>query len=228
LTFEPDHDKRREPPAEQRAGQPTMPTIEASSPEDQSQDFKISPLLRESPGLVEAGTTDHDHDLVSVEAAGVEAPADWATLRSSENYTGYARAGNFASPGGIRPGQPHHYTAPAQLKLNHWALAGDWTVEAQAARLGTAGGQIICRFHARDLNLVMGPAAPDTPVSFQVLLDGQQPGPDHGSDIDDHGSGTLSVQRLYQLIRQRGPVSESTFQIIFPDPGAEAYSFTFG
>jgi hypothetical protein len=180
--------------------------------------------------LVEAGTTNHDHELVSVEASGVEAPADWATLRSPENYTGYARAGNFASPGGIRPGQPHHYTAPAQLRLNHWALTGDWTVEDQAARLGTAGGQITCRFQARDLNLVMGPAAPKTPVSFQVLLDGQPPGPDHGTDVDNHGFGTLSEQRLYQLIRQRGPVSERTFEIMFldPDPGAEAYAFTFG
>ena len=178
--------------------------------------------------LVEADLTDHDHELVSVDAQGAEAPADWATLRSPENYTGYARAGNFASPGGIRPGQPHHYTAPAQLRLNHWALTGDWTVEDQAARLGTAGGQITCRFQARDLNLVMGPAAPKTPVSFQVLLDGQPPGPDHGTDADEHGSGTLTEQRLYQLVRQHGPVTERTFEIMFSDPGAEAYAFTFG
>ena len=178
--------------------------------------------------LVEAGTTDHDHELVSVEARGAEAPADWATLRSPENYTGYARTENFASPGGILPSQPHHYTAPAQLRLNHWALAGDWTVEDQAARLGTAGGQIANRFQARDLNLVMGPAAPGTPVPFRVLLDGQPPGTDHGTDADEHGSGTLTEQRLYQLVRQHGPVTERTFEIMFPDPGAEAYSFTFG
>ncbi len=60
--------------------------------------------------LTEAGTTDHDHELVSVEARGAEAPADWATLRSSENYTGYERTENRAPPGGILPGQPHHYT----------------------------------------------------------------------------------------------------------------------
>jgi thiol-disulfide isomerase/thioredoxin len=178
--------------------------------------------------LVEAGTTDHDHGLVSVEAQGVEAPADWATLRSPENYTGYARTENFASPGGIQTGQPHHYTAPAQLRLNHWALAGDWTVEDQAARLGAVDGQIACRFQARDFNLVMGPAAPGTPVPFRVLLDGQPPGPDHGTDVDEHGSGTLSEQRLYQLVRQHGPVTERTFEIMFPNPGAEAYAFTFG
>jgi thiol-disulfide isomerase/thioredoxin len=178
--------------------------------------------------LVEAELTDHDHELVSVEVRGVEAPADWATLRSPENYTGYARTQNFASPGGILPGRPHHYTAPVKLRLNHWALAGDWTVEDQAARLGTAGGRISCRFQARDLNLVMGPAAPGTPVPFRVLLDGQPPGPDHGTDVDEHGSGTLTEQRLYQLVRQHGPVTERTFEIMFPDPGAEAYSFTFG
>jgi thiol-disulfide isomerase/thioredoxin len=178
--------------------------------------------------LVEAELTDHDHELVSVEAHGAEAPADWATLRSPETYTGYARTENFASPGRIRPGQPHHYTAPAQLKFNHWALAGDWTVGDQAARLRTAGGQIAYRFQARDLNVVMGPATPGTPVPFRVLLDGQPPGPDHGTDVDQHGSGTLTEQRLYQLVRQHGLVTERTFEIIFPAPDAEVHSFTFG
>jgi thiol-disulfide isomerase/thioredoxin len=178
--------------------------------------------------LVEAGTTDHDHEPSPVEARGAEAPADWATLRSPENYTGYARTTNFASPGGIRPGQDHHYLTPAKLRLNHWALSGDWTVEDQAARLGTAGGQIACRFHARDLNLVMGPARPETPISFRLLLDGQPPGPDHGTDLDEHGFGTLEEQRLYQLVRQHGHVTERTVEIMFVDAGAEAYAFTFG
>jgi thiol-disulfide isomerase/thioredoxin len=178
--------------------------------------------------LVEADLTDHDHELVSVEARGAEAPADWASLRSPENYTGHARTRNFASPGGIRPGKSHSYTAPAQLRLNHWALAGDWTVQDQAARLDTAGGQIANRFQARDLNLVMGPVTPGTPVPFRVLLDGQPPGPDHGTNVDEHGSGTLTEQRLYQLVRQHGPITERTFEIKFADPGAEAYSFTFG
>jgi thiol-disulfide isomerase/thioredoxin len=178
--------------------------------------------------LVEAGTTDHDHDLSTVEARGAEVPADWATLRSPENYTGYGRTANFASPGGIRPGLTQHYIAPAQLRLNHWALSGDWTVQEQAATLGTAGGQITCRFQARDLNLVMGPAGPGTPVPFRVLLYGKPPGPDHGADVDEHGRGTLGEQRLYQLVRQHGHITEHTFEITFADPGAEAYSFTFG
>jgi thiol-disulfide isomerase/thioredoxin len=178
--------------------------------------------------LAEAGSDGTGHDLVSVEAGGLEAPADWATLRSPENYTGYARTENFASRGGIRPGQPCPYTVPAELGLNQWALSGDWTVEDEAARLDTAGGQIACRFQARDLNLVMGPAAPTKPVRFGVLIDGRPPGPDHGTDVDEHGSGTLSEQRLHQLVRQHGPVTGRTFEITFLDPGAEAYAFTFG
>ena len=98
----------------------------------------------------------------------------------------------------------------------------------EAATLNAPGGQIAYRFQARDLNLVAGPAAAGTPVRFQVLLDGEPAGPAHGADVDDQGSGTITEPRLYQLIRQPGPVTERTFQITFPDPGAEAYCFTFG
>jgi thiol-disulfide isomerase/thioredoxin len=177
--------------------------------------------------LTEAGA-DTSHDLVSVDAQGVEAPADWATLRSPENYTGYERTENFASPGGVLPGKPDLYTAPAELRLNHWALSGEWTMEEQATTLNTANGRIVYRFHARDLHLVMGPATAGTSVRFHVLLDGQPPGAAHGTDLDGQGHGTVVEQRLYQLIRQQGPVTEHTFEITFLDPGVEAYAFTFG
>jgi hypothetical protein len=178
--------------------------------------------------LAEAGAADVGRDLVSVDARGVEAPADWATLRSAENYTGYERTEYFASPGGILPGKSHVYSVPAQLRLNHWALSGDWTMEEQATRLNEAGGQIAYRFHARDLNLVMGPAVAGTSVSLRVLLDGQPPGPAHGADVDDQGHGTVVEQRLYQLIRQPGQITERTLEITFLGPGVETYSFTFG
>ena len=117
---------------------------------------------------------------------------------------------------------------PAELRLNHWALSGNWTMEEEATRLNTANGQIAYRFHARDLNLVMGPAASGTSVRFHVLLDGRSPGAAHGTDLDGEGDGTVVEQRLYQLIRQHGPVTEHTFEITFLDPGVEAYAFTFG
>jgi Thioredoxin like C-terminal domain len=126
------------------------------------------------------------------------------------------------------PGKPQSYTAPAELRLNHWALAGNWTVGEQATTADTAGGRIACRFHARDLHLVMGPAIAGTSVRFRVLLDGQPPGAAHGADADGKGHGTVGEQRLYQLIRQPGPVTERTFEITFLDPGVEAYAFTFG
>src|SRR5271165_7168985 len=83
--------------------------------------------------LAEAGSAGAGHDLVAVDARGAEAPADWAPLRSPENYTGYERTENFASPGGAVPGQRHAYEAPAQLGLNQWALSGTWTMGEQAA-----------------------------------------------------------------------------------------------
>ncbi len=178
--------------------------------------------------LAEAGTTGAGDELVSVDARGVEAPADWGTLRSPENYTGYERTANLASPGGAVPGKPHVYAAPAELRLNHWALSGEWTVEEQAATLTAASGRIACRFHARDLHLVLGPAAPGTSLPFRVRLDGQPPGAAHGADIDRQGNGTVTQPRLYQLIRQPGPVTDHTFEVTFPDPGVQAYAFTFG
>jgi thiol-disulfide isomerase/thioredoxin len=167
-------------------------------------------------------------DLVSVEARGLEAPADWTSLRSPENYTGYERTENFASLSGPVRSKPHAYEVPARLGLNQWALSGDWTMEDEATTLNGANGRIACRFHARDLNLVMGPATRATPVRFRVQLDEQPPSEGHGADIDNDGNGTLAHQRVYQLIRQPGPVADRTFDITFVDPGAQAYCFTFG
>jgi len=178
--------------------------------------------------LAEAGMGDIDHELVSVDARGVEAAADWGSLESGENYVGYERTEHFASPGGVVFDRPRVYAAPARLRLNQWALSGDWTVKRQATLLNTANGRIGYRFHARDLHLVMGPAARGTSVRFRVLVDGEPPRAAHGSDVDDQGNGTVSEQRLYQLIRQRGPVTEHTFEIAFLDSGVEVYAFTFG
>jgi thiol-disulfide isomerase/thioredoxin len=178
--------------------------------------------------LAEAGSTGHDREIAPVDAHGVEAEADWADLRSAENYTGYDRTENFASPGGAVPGDSHGYKVPPELKLNHWALSGEWTMEAQASSLNEASGRIAYRFHARDLHLVMGPAVQGTSVRFRVLIDGQPPGEAHGADCDGQGDGTVAEQRLHQLIRQPGPVINRTFEITFADPGVQVYAFTFG
>jgi hypothetical protein len=178
--------------------------------------------------LTKAGAEGIGRDLVVVEATGVEAAADWDGLWSPENYLGFARTENFASPDGAVLDTPQVYDAPARLRLNHWALAGDWTVKRQAIVANAPDGGIVYRFHARDLHLVMAPAPPGTPVRFRVLLDGQPPAAAHGTDIDDQGDGTVTYPRLYQLIRQPGPITERTFQISFLDPGVQAYAFTFG
>jgi hypothetical protein len=178
--------------------------------------------------LTEAGSGGAEHDLVSVDARGVDAAADWASRRSPENYLGYERTQNFASSGGAVLDERHVYAAPTRLPLNHWALAGDWTMQRQATVLHQAGGQIACRFHARDLHLVMRHAASGTPVRFRVLIDGQPPGAAHGTDVDDQGNGTVHEPRLYQLIRQQGRITEHTFEVTFLDAGVQTYAFTFG
>ncbi len=178
--------------------------------------------------LAEAGRSGGDHERASVEGRGAEAAADWASLKSAENYVGYERTENFASPGGAVLDKRRVYAAPAQLRLNHWALSGDWTVTKKAIVLNKPNGRIAYRFHARDLHLVMGPAAPGVAVRFRVLIDGQPPGAAHGLDVDDQGNGALTEQRLYQLIRQPHPIADREFEIEFLDPGAEAFAFTFG
>jgi hypothetical protein len=149
-------------------------------------------------------------------------------LRSAENYVGDARTEHFASPGGAVLDQPCVYAVPARFSLNQWALAGEWTMGEQATVLNTANGRIAYRFHARDLHLVMGPAARGTSVGFRVFLDGQAPGEAHGSDVDEQGNGTVTDQRLYQLIRQPKPIADRQFEIKFLDGGVEAFAFTFG
>jgi len=178
--------------------------------------------------LEEAGNGGIGHDLVSVDAQGAEAGADWGSLRSPENYLGYERTENFASPGGAVLDEPRVYEAPARLRLNHWALSGDWTIEQQATVLNEANGRIAYHFHARDLHLVMGPAARGTSVRFRVFIDGQPPSAAHGIDVDDQGNGTVSEQRLYQLIRQQKPIADRLLEIEFLDSGVEALAFTFG
>jgi thiol-disulfide isomerase/thioredoxin len=177
----------------------------------------------------EAGRADVRDDLVSIAADGFEAQADWSNLESPETYLGYEQAQNFASPGGASLDEARGYLAPDRLALNHWALAGTWTVQEGASVLIEAEGGISFRFHARDVHLVMGPPERSTTVPFRVLVDGDSPGAAHGLDADEDGNGTVAQQRLYQLIRQQGPIiSDRTLEIRFLAPGVVGYAFTFG
>jgi thiol-disulfide isomerase/thioredoxin len=178
--------------------------------------------------LKEAGNGGIGRELVDVDARGPEAPADWGNLRSPENYLGYNRTQNFASPGRMIPDARRVYAAPASPRLNGWGLVGDWTAGSAAVRLNTANGRIVYRFHARDLHLVMGPAKRGASVRFRVLIDGRAPGAAHGVDVDEEGNGTVDEHRMYQLIRQPKPIVDRMFEIQFLGPGVEAFSFTFG
>jgi hypothetical protein len=169
----------------------------------------IQQLLRDAGG---EGIPD---DLVTVADEGFEAQADWANLESPETYLGYEQGTNRAAPGD-------------DLSLNQWALSGDWEVESRAAALQEGDGAITFRFHARDANLILGPRERGGSVPFRVMIDGEPPGDAHGLDVDEGGEGTVSHQRLYQLIREPGAISDRTLEISFPAGGVEAFCFTFG
>ncbi|WP_322089340.1 cytochrome c biogenesis protein DipZ [Burkholderia sp. BCC1999] len=166
--------------------------------------------------------------LAGTPAKGALAAADSADVRSPETYVGYARAEDFVSPGGVVRDAAYHYAEPARPDLNDWGLAGMWRVGAERATLAAPDGRIVYRFHARDLHLVLGPGANGQPVRFRVTLDGAAPGAAHGADVDAQGYGTVTGQRLYQLVRQPGAIADRTFAIEFLDPGVDAYAFTFG
>jgi thiol-disulfide isomerase/thioredoxin len=168
-----------------------------------------------------------ERELASVEGLGVEAEADWDNLRTPETYLGYARSEHFASPDGAAFDERRAYELPERLRLNDWALAGEWTVGRENVVVEEAGGSIAFRFHARDAHLVLSPGARE-PLPFRLLLDGEAPGPSHGVDVDEDGNGVLRDGRLYQLVREHDTVRERTLQITFLEPGAEAYVFTFG
>src|ERR1700733_4968569 len=165
---------------------------------------------------------------ISIAGSGAEAVPDHANQRSPETYVGYHRAEHFASIQAIARDSRKVYTLRPRLSLNQWGLAGTWKVSAESAVLQTTSGKIVFRFHARDLHLVLGPTMDGKPVRFTVKLDGTAPGEDHGSDTDASGAGTVQDHRLYQLIRQKGPVEDRTFEIEFLDPGVQAFAFTFG
>ncbi|WP_266169562.1 cytochrome c biogenesis protein DipZ [Dyella subtropica] len=177
--------------------------------------------------LSEAGQTDLPGGYVNPDAKGAEAAGSGDDNRSSETYVGYARAQNFAG-GQIAHDDSWHYHAPATLLPNQWTLDGEWNVHDENAQATRAGSRIVYRFRGRDLHLVLGPDSDGKPVRFRVRIDGKAPGNDHGMDIDTDGNGTVTSQRLYQLVRQANGTGERLFDIEFLDPGVHAYAFTFG
>ena len=177
--------------------------------------------------LVEAGAKDIDDNLVSVQAEGIEAAPDLNNLGSPETYLGYERTENFASSR-IVYDRRNDYSPPSTLMLNQWSLAGEWTIGEKSILLNKANGKIQFQFHARDVHIVMGPKVPGTPARFRIRIDGKPPGLMHGLDVDEFGNGTVSEQRLYQVVRQPSPISRHLFEIEFLDVGVEAFLFTFG
>jgi thiol-disulfide isomerase/thioredoxin len=178
--------------------------------------------------LKENGATGLASDTTSASGVGIEAAPDWTNARSPETYIGYRLAQNFASTEKVHKDSIQVFSAPAKPSLNHWGLSGSWNVNAESAVLQAVPGKIVFRFHSRDLHLVQAPTKDGKPIRFKVTLDGAAPGENCGIDIAPDGSGEIREPRLYQLIQQKGPIVDRTFEIEFLDPGVQALDFTFG
>jgi hypothetical protein len=177
--------------------------------------------------LAENGHAVADSGMVTVAGTGIAAASDWREVGSPETYVGYGRGERFASAGGYVPDARHVYALPPLREVNQWGLAGDWTVGRESAAANAAGAKVAFRFQARDLHLVLGPPPGGEAVRFRVTVDGKSPAGDHGLDVDAAGMGRVTEQRLYQLVRQKGPAVR-TFEIEFLDPGVQVFAFTFG
>ena len=178
--------------------------------------------------LAEAGHDPAAIPVTPIQGSGIEAPADWRNLASGEAYLGHDKATGFRSPGGLRRDATASYRAATDLPLGGWDLSGDWTVGSEFSRLDAPNGTLRYRFHARDAHLVLGGAPDGHPIRFRVTIDGAAPGASHGADTNAQGWGEVRDDRLYQLVRQNGPIRDRTIAIQFARPGARAYSFTFG
>ncbi|WP_223481413.1 MULTISPECIES: cytochrome c biogenesis protein DipZ [unclassified Pseudomonas] len=178
--------------------------------------------------LREAGAAKVDDGLINANAEGVQLAPDMNEVQSPETYLGYQRSEHFVPETSLVPDKLMTYNPPSQLALNDWSLGGQWIVGPERATSSAPASRIVYRFHARDLHLVLGPGADGRPVRFKVLIDGKAPGDAHGTDVAPDGSGSVTEQRLYQLVRQSGAVTDRTFSIEFLDPGVSAYAFTFG
>lgn len=178
--------------------------------------------------LTEAGASGVSVSPVQLEPDGLGAPADWTNLKSPEIYVGYGRGEGPVSSGRNTLDKPNQYQRPSQLHTNEWGLSGEWTVGRESAVLNSQNGGLAIRFHARDLHLVMGPSEPGAEIGFRILIDGLPPDLSHGLDTDEQGFGVIKEQRLYQLLRQAGPIVARQMEIEFYGVGAEAFAFTFG
>jgi cytochrome c biogenesis protein CcdA/thiol-disulfide isomerase/thioredoxin len=178
--------------------------------------------------LREAGAAKVADGLITASAQGVQLAPDMSEVQSPETYVGYQRAEHFVPETSLVPDKVSAYTPPSELALNDWSLSGQWNVGSERAISSAPASRIVYRFHARDLHLVLGPGPDGKPVRFKVLIDGKAPGDAHGTDVKADGSGSVTEQRLYQLVRQTGGVTDRTFSIEFLDPGVSAYAFTFG
>lgn len=176
-------------------------------------------LAENGASAVPGGTVQGMDNGIEAERSGQE--------QSPETYVGYARAQGFSSTPAVKQDTAETY-ALGGLQADGWGLEGRWTVGAENARLEQAGGGIAYRFQARDLHLVLGPAAGGKPVRFRVTIDGHAPGADHGVDTDAQGNGVVTDNRLYQLLRLKDGAGDHSFMITFLDPGVEAFAFTFG
>lgn len=168
----------------------------------------IRELLAEAGRAPGAGTSGAD---------GISA-SDGVT--TSESYLGSARADRFAN-GLILPGV-YDFGELKPAEQDGLSYGGRWNISADYAT--SNGGELELRFGAKRVYLVLG--SPGTPRQVGLTLDGKPVTPeDAGRDVS--GSAVkVEDERLYELI-DLPEAGKHTLRLT-PEPGVQAYAFTFG
>jgi len=152
-------------------------------------------------------------------------PTVFSNNQTPETYVGYARAANYSGAHAFIENKPATYQLPKFLAQHHWALGGNWKVEAEKITAAAPNATLRINFQSKHVFLVLGSSS-GKPVNATLTLNGKPLTADAGKDV---ASSVINVtsHRLYTLVSQK-EATNGVLEITASEPGLEAYAFTFG
>lgn len=173
--------------------------------------------------LADAGTL---REQVAVDPA--RTTTDFSRITTPEIYLGHKRISHF---GGrvLKDREVTFEAVPTTVPADTFFLTGTWYMGSESVSLRSTQGSIVISYEANKANLVL---RADTPVVAEVRLDGQPlTAANKGANVElKNGKSWVTIQddRLYNLTNTGDDYGRHTLELIFSQPGVEAFAFTFG